>query len=217
MSERITGVLADWEQSPVAPPVHGQRIERATVSVESRVVGDPEVALPSRQAIEEAREAAYRAGVADGHRAGVDAAVERSHELLASMLSSLDEVRAQLDLERRELLEGVADLALEMTTVVLGRTPHDDGAALADRIRDLVSSSAQTTTRVVVSAADAELVGAALSSIGLALEVSPELGPGEARVLGDWSSAAITVASMTATLRQAITDAVEVRPKPGAR
>lgn len=204
----MSGILMGSDRAPVPPPVHGQRIEDVAVSGESRVVGGPTVGLPSPEVIEQAREAAYQTGFADGRAA----ALERSQELHRSLLGSLDQIRTQLDLDRRGLLEGVADLALEMATAVLGRTPHDDGAVLAQRIRELCSSTAQTTTRVVVSAVDLELVESAISSMDIAVEASPELGPGEARVLGDWSSAVITVDSMATTLRQAIGDAIAERP-----
>jgi hypothetical protein len=207
-----SSVVSGWQQPAVAPPVTARRIESSAVGAGTRLVGRPDAALPTLEEIERGRREAYELGYADGRAAGLDEASRRAAELHSQLSAALDRARSELVADRRVLLEGVTDLALEMATLILGRTPGDEGVALAERIRELCLTSPQVIARVEVSAADVGAVTAAVASSGITVEVAADLRPGETRVLGDWSSAVSTVDTMGASIRDAARRALSEQP-----
>jgi flagellar biosynthesis/type III secretory pathway protein FliH len=101
--------------------------------------------------------------------------------------------------------DGIAALALEMARAVVGREPHDDGVALAVRLRDVLASVDDRPLHVAVQPGDAEMVRQALADVdGLVVVPDGSMGPGEARVHGRWAEADVTRSAAWTALQRAL-------------
>ena len=218
MTDVTPEIVPVWEAESVPPPTPDQRLEAAGPAPVRRLVGDASLAIPSREEIEAEKAAAHDAGVVEGRALGFEDAVRRSNELHATLMQSVQHVQDQVAAERRELLSGITELALEIATEMMGRTPHDDGAALVQRLRQMAVESPGAFTRVAVSTLDEPLVAESLSSMGIAVSTAADLSPGEARIDGDWASAQLTVQSMAEQFRATFARATDdlAPPRGGA-
>jgi flagellar biosynthesis/type III secretory pathway protein FliH len=189
-------------------PTDGPRLTQVKVSTGSRVIGDPQLALPTPQAIEEANAAAYQRGHQDGRAAGLREASSQAEQLHRSLIDSTTQLaRTQRD-QRQQLLAGLIDLATDIAGVIIGRTPHDGGAAVADRLQTLMHESAKPPLRVEVSESDHASMEQVLTPHDTAVAMAPDLSAGDIRVIGEWSHSAATLDSVATTVREALTTAL---------
>ena len=209
MTHEELPVVPGWEAAAVEPPAVTQVSGGVATQRRTQVIGDASVAMPSLEQIEQGRQAAYDEGFVAGRATGFEDAVRRGSELQAAFLSAVEETSSRLDGERRDLLTAVVDLSVDVATAIMDRTPHDEGAALVARIRELSDSSSQTVTTVCVAAADEALVRSALASAPVNVESAEDMLPGEVRIGGDWSTATATRSSIATTLREAIATALD--------
>lgn len=189
-------------------PTDGPRLTHVKVSTGSQVIGDPLMALPTPQAIEEANAAAYQRGHEDGMAAGFNEASNRAEQLHRSLIDATAQLAQRNHDQRKQLLAGLIDLATDIAGVIIGRTPHDGGAAVADRVRTLMHESAGPPLRVEVSASDQASVEQVLTPHNTAVATAPELSSGEIRVIGEWSHSTATLDSVAATVHEALATAL---------
>lgn len=201
-------IVPAWEAESVRPPAVDAP-PGASQGATRRVIGDPALALPSHEDIEASTRAAYERGVAEGRSLGLGEAVRRSQELCEVLVQSMADAQRRIEAERRELMSGLAELAVDMAQQIAGRTPHDGGAALVARLRETVAGSPNTFTRVRVAGIDQSLVAAAVESLGITVDVAPEFRPGEAELHGDWASASLTLESITSQLAASLQRAAD--------
>lgn len=204
MTRQELPVVPGWEAVAVEPPAHEQITGGVATDRRTQVIGDPSVTLPSLEEVERGRQAAYDEGFVAGRASGFDDARHRGAELHAAFLAAVQQMSAELDQQRRAILTGIVDISVEVATAIMGRTPHDGGAALVDRIRSLCDASSQSVTTVYVATADEALVHSALEPSPIRVEVAADLAPGEVRVGGDWSTATATVSTIAQVLRESI-------------
>jgi flagellar assembly protein FliH len=151
---------------------------------------DPTTAAVVEQAVAAARAEAYREGEAAGRAAAI-AAAERA---VAAVTGALDGLQAEAAAQRDAACRADLELAAELATDVLDRTPPDDALVLLDRIRAVVAMLDDDPLEVRLHPDDL----AALEPTGGALDgrlrciPDPAVGPGEARIAGTWGGAALT-------------------------
>ncbi len=189
-----------WTQGSAPPSGERRRSAR---------VGDPLIGVPTAEQLESERSAAYEAGRRDGIAEGQATARQNAEMLYGQVVREVGRLVEGQQVERQQLAVGMIELAIEVATAVLGRTPHDGGAALIERLRSACGGSLQAVTTVQVSPVDVEAVRSAMSGINVGVEADPQLGPGEARMSGDWSSSAATVGSITEVIRRHLAEVME--------
>lgn len=190
MSDRTDEVLA-------SPRIGGRR----------RLGGDrpppPDVAA----ALERARQDGYEAGFADGRAAAISEAQQAARHAAAgieqAVTAARDAVATLADRDADELV----GLALAIAEAVIGRTPHDGGAAVADRVRDELARLDDDAVVVLTSDDDAALVREVVTTGGAQVRVDPSLHPGEARIAGRWAEVELTAEDAWQRVRQALGEA----------
>lgn len=205
MSASELELVPGWEYQPTTPPVVDHRLTNVSVADGARVVGDPRMALPSHEEFEATKASEYERGFLEGRAAGHEDCLQRAGDLNAALQTSYDQIRRQLDAERQTMLSGIVDLAVEVATAIMARTPHDDGAALAERLRSELAAGPDVISRVEVSEADHATVERVMAPHGVAVATNRRLHPGEVVLDGDWATAELTLESMRRKISEHVT------------
>ena len=115
------------------------------------------------------------------------------------------EMVESLDSARRANVGGMVELARCMAELVMGRTPHDGGAAVLNRLREALERLDERELTISVNPEDVAMVSQGLSTeLGLTISGDPSLAPGEARIRGGWSHADLTHAAAWAAVQNAV-------------
>ena len=97
------------------------------------------------------------------------------------------------------------DTAVAIAEFVLGRAPHDDGAALARRIAEALPALDDDELTIAIHPQDWDAVGEAVQlPAGVTIERDPALRPGEARITGRWAQADLTREAALAVAREVL-------------
>jgi len=134
-------------------------------------------------AIRSAGEDAYRNGHAEGRREALAASTEVANAITAAT----NELSHFSSTERQMATAAVIELAERFATEIINRTPHDDGAALLQRIRGLMDDLNDGPFTIAVHTDDLDVISAGLDGAAVTVAVDPQLQPGEARIRGTWS------------------------------
>lgn len=156
-----------------------------------------------RDLVDRASADAYERGRRDGYDQGA-AAVDRTREELVSTLATAADQAARTSREARDHVIGEAvELALAIATAILGREPHDGGAAVAAQVRETLSRVEDPAPVVRVHPDDASVVTMAVADLrSVTVEPDQSLAPGEARIRGGWADADLTRATAFAAIRK---------------
>ena len=213
-TRRIPGwsVTTDEEFVPVDPGelrrlddarTIGEPVTFGQPAIERRLDLDPEL----RHHVDRMVAEAHAAGLAEGHAAGVAETVERLDRLSQAVTLTVTDVEERMEETRQTTVGGVIELATSIAEAVLGRTPHDDGAALLRRVEEALDLLDERPLTLSVSPIDLDVAEQAASSIeDLAVESDPGLQAGEARLRGGWSHADLTRAAAWDAVRRHLDD-----------
>ncbi len=139
--------------------------------------------------VEQAEQEAYARGRADGAaeaRANVGAAVAR-------LDAALNAAGAELRRTHLATVEETLAAAIDVARFVIGRAPHDEGVAVAERVLAALDTLDDESVVVTVHPGDWEAVsGAVTVPQGVTVERDPGLHPGEARIRGTWAAVDMT-------------------------
>lgn len=180
------------------------------VAAPARALGIPAPALDARtrELLEAAAADAYERGVADGRAAGAASARAEAQRAAAAVVAALEATAAEARALQAAVADGDVRLASAIAEAVLGRTPHDGGAALLERVHEALSLLDDRPLVVRANPADVDLLADGLRAVGgLSVEPDAALAPGEARVVGQWGSAQLTRAAAWERLREVLDDA----------
>lgn len=177
----------------------------------ARSLGAPPPALDagSRALIEAAAAEAYERGVADGRAAGLAEARAEVQRAVGGLVAAVQQAAAEAQALRAAAADGDVRLARAIAEAVIGRTPHDGGAALLDRVREALTLLDDRPLVVRANPGDVDLLADGLRGLGgLTVEPDATLAPGEAHVAGQWGRAELTRAAAWERLREVL-DAAE--------
>ena len=160
----------------------------------------PEVAA----ALERARQDGYEAGFADGRAAAISEAQQAARHAAAGIEQAADAAREEVARLAVRDADEIVGLALEIAEAVLYRTPHDDGAAIAQQIQEELERLDDDAVVVYVHDGDAALVRDVVTTSGVQVHADPALKPGEAKITGRWAEADLTEAEAWRRVRQAL-------------
>ncbi|MFV1989707.1 MAG: FliH/SctL family protein [Acidimicrobiales bacterium] len=176
-----------------------RRIIGAEVSGEARAIGQPtmertihmDAAMSSQ--IDQMREAAYNEGLVEGRNQGSQEMGQRIESISAAITLSCGDLQERLERSRQSYAGGVVQLAEVIPEAVIGRTPHDEGAAILARVRAALDQLDDPQLRITVHPDDLGVVRDGLGSHpGVELASDSGLSLGEARISGGWSHAELT-------------------------
>lgn len=177
-ARRLTTTVLGGSGLPVSHPPVAQRL-----------ASDSELARHVEQLVAEA----FEAGRAEGRREGADEQAARLEHLAQAVTLTVTDVEERIEEARQAAVGGMLDLAVAIAEVVIGRTPHDDGAAVLRRVEEALEHLDERPLTLMVSPVDETAARTAADAIeDLAVEVDGSLAPGEARLRGGWSSADLT-------------------------
>jgi flagellar biosynthesis/type III secretory pathway protein FliH len=141
------------------------------------------------QIIETARAEAF----AEGRKEGFSAGRSDMEETVSRVDAALRNAVAQLTQMRSAAIEETIDAAFEVAAFVVGQTPHDDGGAVAARIRSAIADLDDEAMVIAIHPQDWDTVSAEVRlPNGVTMERDPSLRPGEARIAGRWATAELT-------------------------
>lgn len=190
-----------------------RRITAAMLGEQARTIGQPptervlDLDPQLRAYLEAERQKAYASGYETGRSEGTAETLNRSDALARAITLACAETVEHLESARRANIGGMVDLARAMAEVVLGRTPHDGGAAVLARTREVLERLDERELAISVHPDDLQLVASGLSDhLGATVNPDPSLQPGEARVRGGWSHADLTRAAAWDAVQAAIDD-----------
>ncbi|MEM9609614.1 MAG: FliH/SctL family protein [Actinomycetota bacterium] len=184
--------------------IAGEPVPFAHPPVERRLSSDPEL----RGLVDRLVAEAYDAGRADGLATGREEGASSIDRLAQAITLTVTDVEERMEEARQATVGGLLDLAIAIAEAVIGRTPHDDGAALVRRVEEAMDVLDERPLTLAVSASDEEAVrGAAEGIEDLAVEVDPSLSPGEGTLRGGWSFADLTHAAAWDAIRRHLDDA----------
>jgi flagellar biosynthesis/type III secretory pathway protein FliH len=152
--------------------------------------------------VEEASEQAYRRGVDEGRRIAeeaFEASVPQIKAMLAAMLR--DEAR-QMRQAVIEVAPDIVEIAFEIAQMVLGHAPHDDGAALTERIVATLDEIDDDTLTIRVAPGDVAVVQRVVPD-HVSVTGDANLVPGEAILDGRWAHADLTRGALLEAVREA--------------
>lgn len=161
-----------------------------------------------RATVEQARAEAYARGHQDGYAEGRAETERASAERIAALGAAIEAALHRAAMEVRATggatVAATIDLALAIAEHVVGREPHDGGAAISEQVRQALEELEDPAPTVCVHPGDTAVVTTALASHrAVAVEPDPTLRPGEARIRGDWARAELTYdAAFTAMRRE---------------
>lgn len=166
---------------------------------------DPGFAAQLDEKLDQARREGYDRGFAEGLTRASDRIDSLSNSISASAaaLANLD------DRSRRQATAALVDLAIEIATRVMDRTPHDGGQALASRLQLELESLPAGPVTIDANPEDIALLAKALPGDGIVVTVDPALKPGEAKLRGEWVMADMTREAGWTAVRRIIEDACQ--------
>jgi len=179
--------------------VKTHRIIGAEVSGQPRAIGQPsmertiqmDAAMSSR--LDQMREAAYNKGLAEGRSQGSQEMGQRVESISAAITLSCGDLQERLERSRQSYAGGVVQLAEVIAEAVIGRTPHDEGAAILARVRAALDQLDDPQLRITVHPDDLGIVRDGLGSHpGIEVTADSNLSLGEAQISGGWSHADLT-------------------------
>lgn len=139
--------------------------------------------------IEQARAEAFETGRREGFASGrsdMEGAITRIDGALRNAVGQLVQIRA-------DAVEETIDAAFDVAAFVVGQAPHDDGGAVAARIRDAVGALDDEAMVITIHPQDWDVVSSLVRlPNGVTMERDPSLRPGEARIAGRWATAELT-------------------------
>lgn len=173
------------------------------------------VTQPNPRELLELDETLRRHVTAEIERAKAEAEAEGYRRGRAETLASTDSLGAAISLATAELVDfseaekaaavrSVIELAERVATVVMNRTPHDDGAAALKRIRTVLESLDDSPFTIAVHPDDLDTVAAGVNNNDVMVAPDPSLQPGEARIKGVWSYSELTQAAAWEAVREAL-------------
>lgn len=171
--------------------------------VEQRLLSDPELSALVDRLVSEA----YNTGRTEGLTAGRQGCAADTDRLAQAITLTVTDVEERMEEARQATVGGLLDLAVAIAEAVIGRTPHDDGAALVRRVEEAMDLLDERPLTLSVSATDESSVRAAASGLDdLTVEVDRSLSPGEGRLRGGWSFADLTHAAAWEAIRRHLAD-----------
>jgi flagellar assembly protein FliH len=196
--------------------VKTRRIIGAEVAGQARAIGQPSIertihmdSAMSAQ-IDKMRESAYAEGLAEGRTQGTQEMGQRIESISASISLSCGELQDRLERSRQSHAGGVVQLAEAIAEAVIGRTPHDDGAAVLARVRAALDQLDDPLLRISVHPEDQGVVTDGLGDHpGIEVSADPSLSLGEARVSGGWSHADLTREAAWNAVRRSLQNETE--------
>lgn len=167
-------------------------IRNATMTTAPKVYGHGAPVLVDSymsDLLEQARAEGFEAGRREGFAAGrsdMAVAAERVQGAVGAAVAAMIQMRDAAVTE-------AIDSAVEIAEFVLGRSPHDDGAALAERVQEALRLLDDEELIVMIHPQDWDAVSSAVRlPNGVTMERDPSLRPGEARISGRWATAELT-------------------------
>lgn len=158
-----------------------------------------------QQLVAAAAEQAYQRGVAEGRAQGHAEGRATVGELAAALGAAIGDVTTAVRAMRIEQADGTVDLATAVAAHVLDREPADEGRALLARVRQWLTEIDDGPLQLAVSAADADVVAAAVADRDdISIVVADGLGQGEARLVGRWARAELTRAARWDEVRRVL-------------
>ncbi len=157
-----------------------------------------------RELVEQAAAEAHRRGRDEGLREGLAAASAHADRLAAGLIAALDRTTETAIMARDQHVQEVLDLALVVAETVLGREPHDGGAAVAARVREVLDQLVDPAPSIHVHPEDQPLVADALADREVTVVADAGLEPGDARVRGGWAEVDMTRRAAWAAVREAL-------------
>jgi len=151
-------------------------------------------------AIGSASDEAYGKGRAEGRRE----ALVGSTAVAAAIGAAAGDVSHFSSKERAFATDAVLELAERIATEVMNRMPHDSGAAVLQRIRDVMEDINDEQFSIAVHADDLDIISAGLDGAKATVTVDPHLQQGEARIRGAWSYIDLTTAAAWEEIRTAL-------------
>jgi len=148
---------------------------------------------------------AYERGRQDGMRVGYDLALADQSQLTALVESTLATAIAHLQAVCEQDAQRITALALEIARAVVGREPHDEGVALAARVREALTTVDDRPLHLGVHPDDVAGLTRALADVdGLTVAPDPTLTPGEGRLHGRWAEADLTRGAAWLAIQRAL-------------
>ena len=207
-----SSVSTDEEFEPIDPGELKRLADARTIgepltfgqpAIERRLRLDPDLTAYVDRLVRESQEAGY----AEGHAAGVAEANERLDRLAQAITLTIPDVEERMEQARQSTTGGVVELATAVAEVVLGRTPHDDGAAVLRRVEEAMDLLDERPLVLSVSPDDLDVAEQAADDLDdLSVEADASLQPGEARLRGGWSHADLTRAAAWESIQRHLDD-----------
>lgn len=145
-------------------------------------------------------------GHASGYSQGRAEALQRNEALAATISLAATEVIEFSSTEKTLAVNSVMELAERIATVVMNRTPHDEGQAALTRIRAVLEQLDDAPFTIAVNADDMDAVASGLNGSDVMVAADHSLQPGEARIRGVWSYSDLTQSAAWDAVRAAMTD-----------
>ena len=171
---------------------------RAEIGGEARLLGAPEPTLdPATAAVVERETAsAYARGLAEGQRAGREAAVEQTTRAVGAITASIAALHEEVASQRGTATAAALDLARELAGEVLGRTAPDEALVVLERVREAADALDDVPLEVRLHPDDHAALQGAPVEPRLRLVADTSVAPGEARLVGAWGGAELTRARL---------------------
>jgi flagellar biosynthesis/type III secretory pathway protein FliH len=173
----------------------------------SRLVGvsDPLLLDPSwQQMLDEARAEAHRAGFEEGRRAAREQFAAEASVAAEAVQRAVDSAFDEMRRLKEEAASSLLTTALELLGRIVGDLPVDP-AHLVGRIRAALDELDSPRLEVRVASNMADLVAAGLADDDrVTVAPDPALGDGEARIVGDWCDADLTLSTALSVLREVV-------------
>ncbi len=148
---------------------------------------------------------AYERGRQDGMRVGYELALADQSQLTSLVEAALGSAVARLQAVCEQDAQRITALALEIARAVVGREPHDDGLALAGRVREALATVDDRPLQLGVHPDDVAGLSRALADVaGLTVAPDPTLTPGEGRLHGRWAEADLTRGAAWLAIQRAL-------------
>lgn len=156
----------------------------------------------TRDLITRAEADAYARGRADGAQDAADAARSAATQAVAALGTAVADVRQCVHDTATARAQDVVEVARQLAQVVLGHELQAGGAALLERVVAAVDVLDHGPFEVQVAPVDHELLAGSRLPTGTSLVADPTLDAGEARIVGPWSQADLTLEAILDTLAE---------------
>lgn len=156
----------------------------------------------TRDLIAQADADAYARGRADGAQDAADAARIAATQAAAALEAAVVEVRQSVHEVAVSRAQDVVTTGRRLAEVVLGHELQAGGAALAERVLAAVDVMDHGPFEVQVAPADHDMLAGCRLPGDTSLVADPGLEAGEARIVGPWSQADLTLGTILDTLAE---------------